>query len=200
MKRIIFLVLSIFIFMAWVNSANARETERVQRDDCHLSFLAPANLEYVEVEDAIVTGKDKCYIAFKYTGNLRIKPNGHTPAMPEDWRTMTDFAITVKDTPLPESIAQVESADGAEQRGLFKLESKEHISLVGGDLYISRYSAIKPTKNMVNLHQTEKTVFIAGNNIHSVVFFMYSGNKLTKNDQEKANIFKDLFSSMHFFD
>ncbi|MBC8726694.1 hypothetical protein F6X37_35985 [Paraburkholderia sp. 31.1] len=199
MKRIVLLVLSILSCMAWAGSANAKESEGVTRNDCHLSFLVPTNLEYVEVEDAITTGKDECYLAFKYSGDMRIKPEGHVFSVPEDWRAMTDFALTVKSIPLLENIAQIESDDGAKQHGLFKLETKEHIPLPGGDLYISKYSAVKPTQKMVNLHQLEETVFVAGNSVHSVAFFLYSGSRLTKKDREKVMIFRDLFSSFRFF-
>lgn len=196
--RIAMFLLIIFIFMSLTNLTNAKETTRVQRDDCNLSFLSPANLEYIGIDDPIVTGKDKCYIAFKYTGNLRIKSDGYIPAMPEDWRAMTDFSLTIKNIPLPEEITEIESADGAEQNGLFRLKAKKHIPLVGGDLYILRYFATKPTKNMINLHQTEKTVFVAGNNIHSTTSPLYSGKKPTKKELEKRRVFMDLFSSFQF--
>ncbi|TDQ97494.1 hypothetical protein [Paraburkholderia silvatlantica] len=199
MKRIIFLALSVLSLVTWVGSACGKEAGRVSRDDCHLSFLTPKGVEYVEVDGVINTGKVECYIAFKYTGALRAKPSGRMPAVPEDWRAMTDFALTVKQTPVADSLAQIESTDGASQHGLFKMVSKEHISLPDGDLYIMSYAATKPTVNMANLNETKEMVFVAGNNARSIVFPLYSGNRLSNIEKKKESMFKSLFSSLHFF-
>lgn len=199
MRRIFLLALSVLSFMSWIGSANGKEPKPVLRDDCHLSFLAPVDLEYIEVDGALTTGKDECYIAFKYAGDMRVKPSGRTPVMPEDWRAMTDFALTVKSVPLGEAIAQIESGDGAQQHGLFNLISKERIPLPGGDLYVLDYSAVNPTTSMIKLNQSKETIFVAGNNSQSLSFVLYSGDKLNDVGREKRKLFMGLFSSLRFF-
>lgn len=67
---------SILCFMVFVCSASGKEPERVLRDDCHLSFVIPNGLEYVDVGHTIALGKDECYIPFLYTGKLRLKRTG----------------------------------------------------------------------------------------------------------------------------
>lgn len=198
MKRIIFLAVSVLSFVTWASSAVGEESQRVLRDDCHLSFLVPKNVEYVEVDGAVLSGKDECYIAFKYTGDLRVKGFGRVPAMPEDWRAMTDFSLTVKAVPIANSLAQIESDDGAPQNGLFKVISQEHVSLRGGELYIVNYVAKNPTKNMVSKGETRETILVSGNSARSIVFQFYPGDRPGKAKKKKAQVFMDLFSSFQF--
>lgn len=190
--------LSILCFMAFVCSASGKEPERVLRDDCHLSFAIPNGLEYVDVGHIIALGKDECYIPFLYTGKLRLKRTGPMPHMPDDWRALTDFALTVEAIPVGDRLAQVESVDGAAQNGLFRAVSKEHVQLSGGDLYIISYSAIKPTGAIVE-YQKQQWVFIAGNGARSTVFRLYYGDRTLKVGRERARAFNYLFSSFRFF-
>ncbi|WP_174972251.1 hypothetical protein [Burkholderia contaminans] len=198
MRRILLFGLSIFGSMIFVCSANAKEPERVLRDDCHLSFSIPNGLEYVEVGRTITLGKDECYIPFLYTGKLRLKRTGPIPRMPEDWRALTDFALTVEAIPVADSLEQVESVDGAAQNGLFKMISKEHVQLSGGDLYIISYSAIKPTGTIID-YQNQQRVFVAGNGARSTVFRLYYGDRTSKVGKERGHALKYLFSSFRFF-
>ncbi|WP_175730277.1 hypothetical protein [Burkholderia ambifaria] len=198
MRRVILLGLSIFGFMAFVGSASGKEPERVLRDDCHLSFAIPNGLEYVDAGHTIMLGKDECYIPFLYIGRLRLKRTGPMPRMPDDWRALTDFALTVEAIPLADRLAQVESADGAAQNGLFRAVSKEHVQLPGGDLYVISYSAIKPTGSVVG-YQKQQLVFVAGNGTRSIVFRLYYGDRTSNVGKEREHAFKYLFSSFRFF-
>ncbi|WNC89833.1 hypothetical protein RI103_00275 [Paraburkholderia sp. FT54] len=137
-------------------------------------------------------------MAFKYTGDMQTKPVGHIPAAPEDWRAMTDFSLTVKNISLLENLAKIESGDGAQQHGIFHLVSKKHIVLPGGGLYVLNYSAIKATANMKKLRQLKEMVFVAGNSVRSISFFLYSGNQLSGMEKMKNKMFMDLFSSFQF--
>ena len=182
------------------NSTSSKEPERVSRDDCHLSFLSPEGVEYIKVVGAFIAVNDECYIAFNYTGGLRVKPGRHMPAMPEDWRAMTDFALTVEKTPVTDSLAKIESADGAPQHGLFKMTSKDHVPLSGGDLYIVSYAATKPTANMIRFNETKEIIFVAGNNARSIVFQLYYGDRIYRAEKERGRVIRDIFLSLRFFD
>lgn len=198
MKRIIFLVLSVFNFMVLASSADCKEPERVVRDDCHLSFLAPKRIEYIEMDGAQISGNNECYIAFRYTGNLKIKSRPNPPSTAEDWRWLTDFALTVKGESLGDSLAQIKSTEGLEQAGMFNLVSNEHFGVPGGEVYILHYSAVKPTKDMLRLNEAEETIFAAGNNFRSASYIQYTGVKMTKKDKEKATLYRSFFSSFGF--
>ncbi len=198
MRRIILLGLSICGFVGFVCSASGKEPERVLRDDCHLSFAIPNGLEYVDVGHTITLGKDECYIPFLYTGRLRLKRTGPMPRTPDDWRALTDFALTVEAIPVADSLAQVESAGGAAQNGQFRVVSKEHVQLSGGDLYIISYSAIKPTGTIIG-YQKQQWVFVAGNGVRSTVFRLYYGDRTSRVGKERGRALKYLFSSFRFF-
>ncbi len=200
MKLIFLYVFSALSFVACTSQAVGREPGRVSRNDCHLSFVPSDNLQYIEVEDTVTTGNDECHIAFKYTGDMRVKRSGRRPAMPEDWRAMTDFSLTVTSIPLPKKLAEVNSDAGAQQHGLFELASKEHIQLSRGDLYILQYSAKKPSTNMIKLNESREIVFVAGNETRSVAFALYSGGRPTIKNSKEEKIIKDLFSSFIFLD
>lgn len=198
MRRIIFILMNFLFFMVFAGLVNSKEPGRILRDDCHLSFSVPKGVEYVEVDGAVATGKDECYLAFEYTGDLRIKLSGNMPAIPEDWRAMTDFSLTVKAVPVADSLAQLESADGVSQQGLFKIISREHVSLSGGDLYVVGYVATHPTKTMIKSNEVKGIIFVAGNNERSIAFPLYSGWRLSKVDKERERVLRDLFSSIRF--
>ncbi|WP_155623358.1 hypothetical protein [Burkholderia diffusa] len=178
--------------------AGAREPERILRDDCHLSFVAPKGLEYVDVGQSITSGRDECYIAFLYAKRLRLKRTGPMPPMPEDWRALTDFVLTVQAIPVADNLAQLESDNGAVQQGLFRLVSKEHLQLLNGDLYVMSYSAVKPTTAMIG-YAKQQLVFVVGNDAHSTVFRLYYGDRSSKAGKKGERAFRDLFSSFRFF-
>ncbi|WP_143136726.1 hypothetical protein [Burkholderia ubonensis] len=177
----------------------AEATDRVFRDDCHLSFIAPDGLEYVEVDNQIATGDDVCYMAFKYTGALKLKSVGNPPAMPEDWRMLTDFAITIKRSSLSESIDEIESPGGGGQYGVFGLKLKSHIKIKGGDLYIFSFFAKNPTSTMIRLRQVKETIFVAGNDKYSASYLLYSGEKLVWREKARDEALRSLFSSFEFY-
>ncbi|WP_174970398.1 hypothetical protein [Burkholderia lata] len=118
--------------------------------------------------------------------------------MPDDWRALTDFALTVEAIPVADSLAQVESADGAVQNGLFRVVSKEHVQLLGGDLYVISYSAIKPLGATIG-YQKQQRVFVAGNGDRSTIFRLYYGDRTSRVGKEREHAFKYLFSSFRFF-
>ncbi|VWC90290.1 hypothetical protein BLA18112_03267 [Burkholderia lata] len=198
MRRILLFGLSIFGFMIFVCSATAKEPERVLRDDCHLSFSIPNGLKYVDVGRTITLGKDECYIPFLYTGKLRLKRTGPIPRMSDDWRALTDFALTVEAIPVADSLEQIESVDGAAQNGLFKVISKEHVQLSGGDLYVISYSAIKPTGIIIG-YQNQQRVFVAGNGDCSTVLRLYYGDRTSRVGKEREHALKYLFSLFRLF-
>ena len=198
MRLIIFLRLGILGFMAFVCAASGKEPVRVSRADCHLSFAIPNGFEYIDVKHPIMLGKDECYIPFLYTGRLRLKGTGAIPRMSDDWRALTDFSLTVEAVPVADSLAKIESARGAAQNGLFKMVSREHIRLSGGDLYIISYSAKKSTAIDVG-YQKRQLVFVAGDGARSTVFRLYYGNRTYKKGKEREREFRALFSSFHFF-
>lgn len=198
MRLIIFLRLGILGLMAFVCVASGKEPERVSRADCHLSFAVPNGFEYVDVKHTITLGKDECYIPFLYTGRLALKRAGAIPRMSDDWRALTDFSLTVEAVPVADTLTKIESTAGAPQNGLFKMVSREHIRLSGGDLYIINYSAKEPTAIDVG-YQKRQLVFIAGNGAHSTVFRLYYGNRTYKVAKERERAFRGLFSSFRFF-
>lgn len=197
MRKIIFLVLSAVGFFVWAGVVKSEPVERDSVADCHLSFLAPSGLEYIELEGAIVLGKDECYLPFKYTGAMRSKLPGRIPSMPEDWRAMTDFSLTVEGIPLWENLNKIESNEG-EGGGLFKLIAKEHALLPGGDLYVLKYVAAAPTASMVKLRETRRLILVAGNDFRSVSYYLYSGGKLSAMEARREKAMRDLFASFHF--
>ncbi|MBF5011568.1 hypothetical protein [Burkholderia pseudomultivorans] len=186
------------IFTGFVSVASGEEPVRVSRDDCNLSFVVPKGVEYIEMRGVISAGEDECYVAFAYTGDLRVESVGNLPSTTEDWRAMTDFALTVKGISLVDSLAQIQSADGMLRKGLFKIISKEHVSLPGGDLYMFRFVAENSSKTMIDPREARGVVFVAGNNNRSIVFPFYSGWKLSGADKEREKIFRKLFSSIGF--
>ncbi|MDN7929665.1 hypothetical protein QZM52_00030 [Burkholderia metallica] len=199
MRRITLLGLYVFGFIAFVGSASGKETERLLREDCHLSFVIPHGFAYVDVGHVITLGKDECYIPFLYTGKLRIKRTNPMPRTPDDWRALTDFALTVEAISVADSLAQVESAYGAAQNGLFRMDSKEHIQLSGGELYIISYTAIDPVGSIAG-YQNQQQVFVAGNGARSIVFRLYYGDRTLKVGRERGRALKYLFSPFRFFD
>ncbi|CAM2164213.1 Transmembrane protein [Paraburkholderia sacchari] len=200
MRRIALFVLGILGFVACVSSVSGKEPGRVLRDDCHLSFLVPNGLEYIEMDDFQVAKNDECYIAFKYVGDLKIKSRPDPPSTAEDWRWLTDFALTVESTSLDEGLAKIKSAVGLEQNGMFRLVSNEHFLVPGGEMYVLHYLAVKPTKNMIRLNEEGVMIFIAGNDSRSVSYVQYTGGRLREKDKKKAAIYRNLFSSFRFFD
>jgi hypothetical protein len=198
MKSIFFRALGIFAFMVAMIAANAKEPVRISRSDCHATFLVPNGLEYVEVNGIPTAGDDQCYIAFNYTGDLKIKSRKNPPSTAEEWRWSTDLALTIKGVPLAENLAKIDSDDGARQHGLFNLASKEHFLVPGGEMYILRYSAVKPTRDMLRLNEAEETIFTAGNNFRSVSYIQYTGAKPSKKDKKKTALYRSLFSSFGF--
>jgi len=129
---------------------------------------------------------------------LKIKSRPNPPSTAEDWRWLTDFDLTIKSIPLGEALAQIKSADGLVQPGVFNLVSQENIPLPGGEAYILHYSAIKPTKNMLRLKESEMTIFVAGNKSRSISYIQYNGRDLSNKDKEKAAIYRNLFLSFSF--
>ncbi|MDY7790577.1 hypothetical protein [Burkholderia ubonensis] len=95
MRKTFAFLIAVSMLAFFVNVARTGEVGRIFRDDCRLSFLARPGLEYVEVDGATISGNDACYIAFKYTGNLKLKSAEYSPAMPDDWRALVDVVITV---------------------------------------------------------------------------------------------------------
>lgn len=136
MKSTVSFALGIYVLMVVTAAANGRELERISRHDCHAVFLVPNSLEYIKVDSAKISGNDECYIAFRYTGDLKIKSRTNPPSTAEDWRWLTDFFLTVKSVPLRESLTETESEDGAQQHDLFNLMSNEHFLVPGGGGYI----------------------------------------------------------------
>jgi hypothetical protein len=197
MKSIIFRVFGIGVLTIVMAAANGKQPERISRDDCHTVFLVPNGLKYVEVNSAQISGDTECYIAFKYTGNLKIS-RSNAPSTAEDWRWLTDFALAVRSTSLAENLAQIKSTEGLEQPGMFKLVSREHFGVPGGEVYVLHYTAVKPTKSMLRLNQTEETIFAAGNDSRSVSYVQYTGADTNKEDKQKAALYRSLFSSFRF--
>src|SRR5262245_2323527 len=66
--------------------------ERVNRMDCGLSFVVPAGLEYIEVENPKLDRETACVIALKRPGAADPEPVGQ----PEGWREQVDFVLEVK--------------------------------------------------------------------------------------------------------
>ncbi|MFX1735295.1 hypothetical protein PXJ20_01575 [Paraburkholderia sp. A1RI_3L] len=196
MKITIFTALGISALAVAITVANGKEPERISRDDCHATFLVPNGLEYVEINGAKISGNNECYIAFRYTGDLKIKRRPNPPSTADDWRWLTDFVLAVKGKSLGDSLAQIKTSEGLERPGMFNLVSNEHFQIPGGEVYVLRYSALKPTKNMLRLNETEETIFAAGNDSRSVSYIQYTGARMTKND--KAALYRSLFLSFSF--
>ncbi|WP_244831115.1 hypothetical protein [Caballeronia sp. TF1N1] len=186
MKGIFLRVFGIFALIVATTAASAKGPERISRGDCHATFIVPNGLEYVEVDGIQISSNDECHIAFRYTGDLKIKSRAIPPPTAEDWRWLTDFALSVKREPLEDRLAQIKSTDGLEKPGMFNLVSSEHFEIPGGEVFILRYSAIEPGKAMLRSNEPEETIFAAGNSSCSISYIQYTGLKMTKKDNEKS--------------
>lgn len=198
MRSITFNTRGIFALAVAMTIANGKEPERISRDDCHATFLVPNGLEYVEMNGAQISGNNECYIAFRYTGDLKTKSRPNPPSTTDDWRWLTDFTLTVKGKSLGDSLAQIKSTEGLERPGMFNLISSENFQIPGGEVYVLRYLAARPTKNMLRLNEIEETIFAAGNDSRSVSYIQYTGATMTKKDKNKAALYRSLFSSFNF--
>ncbi|WP_157381415.1 hypothetical protein [Burkholderia ubonensis] len=199
MKKAFVFLTAVLMLRGFANVARAEGVGRIFRDDCGLSFLAPPGLEYVEVDGVMAAGNDACYIAFKYTGNLKYKSTEYSPAMPEGWRAMVDLVITVKHRSLGDGIEGIESPGGGAQHGIFDLASKDHIEIGGGDLYVFVYSAKNPTPSMIRLGQSRETILISGNDEFSVSYYLYSSERLMGRKKKMNEVLRNLFLSFQFY-
>ncbi|SAL52962.1 hypothetical protein AWB72_05656 [Caballeronia concitans] len=174
------LIVYILVFYLYCYScgvqARGGSGDFISRPDFSTSFAVPDGLEHVEVENAIVVGGDLCCIAFDYTDRSDGKAIGSTVAMPEDWRSQTDFVLDVR-TPLSIELDRIRSTGGAPQKGTYRPIAHERLTLTGGELHIFVYQASRPTAAMIRLNQLTKVIFIAGDDDHTVSFYLYSAAK-----------------------
>ena len=165
--------------------------ERITSTRCRISFVEPDGAEYQEFVglDKLVDG---CVLPFMYTGALK-RPHRPTEG---DWREMSDFGIEFEKISLNEQIKKFKSEEPSYYPGRFRLISKEHLKVEGGDVYVYRYSAIKPTKH---LYDNWLSIYIAGNKSYSAIYFLNPMRGWSKRRLDKEiKIIGDLFSSFRF--
>ncbi|WP_154677868.1 hypothetical protein [Paraburkholderia nodosa] len=192
------LMAGLFAFFGWmtISSAYAVEGQSVAKENCHVSFTAPAFLEYVEIPDDIYLGNTVCHLPFTFTGPLKWK-HGDTPGLLEEWRALTDFSVTIERLPLTEALKKIEAPDGGAQSGRFTLISKKQTKLSSGDLYTLTFNATKPMKSTRSLETNALTIFVLGDGKYSATFYAYPWGKDPKRLM-RQRAYQDLFSSFSF--
>ena len=188
----------LFSMLGWVgiNNVYAAENQRINKEYCHVSFVAPALVDYVEIPDDIYLGDNVCYLPFIFTGPLKQK-RVDMPGTLQEWRASTDFVVTIRRVPLTEALNQIEAPDGGAQSGLFTLVSKTRTELSGGDLYTLHFKATKPTENMKLLKTYALTIYVLGNSKYSATFYAYLSEKNPRR-MMRQRTYRELFSSFSF--
>jgi hypothetical protein len=195
-KNMLIFIVSMSLNWMMIGTACAAQKERINRDDCHVSFLVPTYLEYVEVKDVVTPGDDVCYLAFIFTGPLKWK-HGNMPGVPEDWRSLTDFSVTIERRPVADVLITIEAPNGGAQSGIFKLMAKQRTELPLGNLYTLTYDATKQTAITRSLKTNALTIFVLGDTTYSATFYAYPWEKDPQRLLRKST-YQKLFSSFSF--
>ncbi|WP_250525454.1 hypothetical protein [Caballeronia sp. GAWG2-1] len=178
------------------SSAYAVAEHRVVRDYCHVSFVEPAFLDYIELPDDEYPGDIVCYLPFVFNGKLKQSRAG-LPGSVQDWRALTDFVIAIERLPVAQALRKVTSSDGAAQGGIFTLAAKKKVDLKTGVLYLLSYTPTKFGTNTTSFETQALTVFVLGNERYSITFYGYSLKKDQGRDM-RLRAYRDLFSSFSF--